>query len=97
MAVIHPSITVIRLFDSMPGFPLWANDGLAAVVAAAGGWVGLFGLDGERTGAIAATLPLRIPPTLKEDAQWIKEQVLRQRPHADEPRDVRGGGSYGSQ
>ena len=40
MAVIPLSLTVIRLFDSMPGFPLWANDGLAAVVAAAGGWVG---------------------------------------------------------
>jgi hypothetical protein len=41
MAVIHLSITVIRLFDSMPGFPLWANDGLAAVVAAAGlGYLG---------------------------------------------------------
>ena len=74
MAVILLCLTVVYLLHSLLGLPLWASYGVVAILAAAGA-AGL-GYMVMKLGATLRLWPFRTLHTLKEDAQWIKEQVL---------------------
>lgn len=67
-------MAVIHLLHFYSGLPLWACYGIVGLLAAAGG-AAVF----ARLIAIGSTLrlwPFRTFYSLKEDAKWIKEQLL---------------------
>lgn len=67
-------MAVIHLLHVYSGLPLWACYGIVGLLAAAGG-AAVF----ARLIAIGSTLrlwPFRTFYSLKEDAKWIKEQLL---------------------
>jgi uncharacterized membrane protein YqjE len=74
MALILLCLTLVYVLHSVLGLSLWASYGAVALLAAAGA-AGL----AYRVVTLAPTLrlwPVRTLHTLKEDAQWIAEQVL---------------------
>ncbi len=74
MAVFLLCATLVSLLHSLIGLSLWASYGVVALLAAAGASALAY-----RLITLASTLrlwPIRTLHTLKEDAQWIKEQVL---------------------
>jgi uncharacterized membrane protein YqjE len=74
MAVILLCLTLVYVLHSLVGLPLWASYGVVAILAA-GGAAGL----GYLVMKLATSLrlwPFRTVQTVKEDVQWMKEQVL---------------------
>ena len=74
MAIILLCLTLVYVLHSLVGLPLWASYGMVTVIAAAGA-AGL-GYRVMKLGSSLRLWPFRTVRTLKEDAQWIKEQVL---------------------
>jgi hypothetical protein len=74
MAVILLCLTLVYVLHSLLGLSLWHSYGVVAILAA-GGAAGLaYGV--VNLGSTLRLWPFRTFHTLKEDAQWIKEQVL---------------------
>ena len=73
MTVILLCLTLVYVLHSL-GLPLWASYGVVAILAAAGA-AGLGYLVMKLTTSVRPW-PFRTLRTVKEDAQWIKEQVL---------------------
>lgn len=74
MAVILICLTLVYVLHSILGLPLWASYGGVAVLAAAGaGGVAYLLIQLVST---VRLWPFRTLHTVKEDVQWIKEQVL---------------------
>ncbi len=74
LAVLFLLMTLIHLLHFYSGLPLWACYGIVALVAAAAGAAFV-----ARLIAIGTTLrlwPFRTFYSLKEDAKWVKEQLL---------------------
>jgi uncharacterized membrane protein YqjE len=74
MAVILLCLTLVYVLHSVLGLSLWASYGIVALLAA----IGAAGL-GYLVMNITKSLrlwPFRTVHTLKEDVQWMKEQVL---------------------
>lgn len=74
LATLFLLMAVIHLLHFYSGLPLWACYGIVGLLAAAGG-AAVF----ARLIAIGSTLrlwPFRTFYSLKEDAKWIKEQLL---------------------
>lgn len=74
LATLFLLMAVIHLLHVYSGLPLWACYGIVGLLAAAGG-AAVF----ARLIAIGSTLrlwPFRTFYSLKEDAKWIKEQLL---------------------
>jgi hypothetical protein len=74
MAVILLCLTLVYILHSLLGLPLWASYGVVGIVAAAGAG-GLAYLSINLVSALRLW-PFRTVQTVKEDVQWIKEQVL---------------------
>ena len=74
MAVILLCITLVSCLHSLIGLPLWASYGVVALLLAAGA-AGL-AYRAIKLGSSLRLWPFRTVHTLKEDAQWIKEQLL---------------------
>ena len=74
MAVILLCLTLVYVLHSLLGLSLWASYGVVAFLAAAG--AGGLGYSVMKLGTSVRLWPFRTVRTLKEDAQWIKEQVL---------------------
>jgi uncharacterized membrane protein YqjE len=74
MAVILLCLTLVYVLHSFLGLSLWASYGVVAILAAIGA-AGL-GYSVLKIGKSLRLWPFRTVHTLKEDAQWIKEQVL---------------------
>ncbi len=74
MAVILLCLTLVYVLHSLLGLSLWASYGVVAILAAAGA-AGL-AYSAVKLGATLRLWPFRTLHTLKEDVQWIKEQVL---------------------
>ena len=74
MAVILLCLTLVYVLHSVLGLSLWASYGVVALLAAAGA-AGL-GYSAMNLGSTLRLWPFRTLHTLKEDVQWIKEQVL---------------------
>lgn len=74
LAALFLLMTLTHLLHLYSGLPLWACYGIVGLLAAAGG-VALF----ARLMTIGTTLrlwPFRTFYSLKEDAKWIKDQLL---------------------
>ena len=74
MAVIFFCLTLVYVLHSLLGLSLWVSYGVVALLAAAGAG-GLVYLV-IKLGSSLRLWPFRTLHTLKEDAQWIKTQVL---------------------
>lgn len=77
VATLFLLMTLIHLLHFYSGLPLWACYGIVGLLAAIGGAV-MF----ARVLTIGASLrlwPFRTFYSLKEDAKWIKEQLLSTR------------------
>jgi len=74
MAVILLCLTLVYVLHSLIGLPLWASYGVVAILAA-GGAAGL-GYLLMKLATSGRPGPFRTLRTVKEDVQWIKEQVL---------------------
>jgi hypothetical protein len=74
MAVILLCLTLVYVLHSLLGLSLWLSYGAVAILAAGGaaGWA--YGV--VNLGSTLRLWPFRTFHTWKEDAQWIKEQVL---------------------
>ncbi len=70
--------TLVYLLHSLLGLSLWASYGVVALLAAIG--AGGFAYLMIKVGTSVRLWPFRTFRTLKEDAQWIKAQVLSPRP-----------------
>jgi len=77
LAVILLCLTLVYALHSLLGLSLWASYGLVALLAAAS--AGALGYAVMKLGSSLRLWPFRTLYTLKEDAQWIKEQVLSPR------------------
>jgi uncharacterized membrane protein YqjE len=73
MAVILLCLTLVYVLHSL-GMPLWGSFGVVAILAAAvaGGLAYLL----MKLVSTVRLWPFRTVQTVKQDAQWIKEQVL---------------------
>jgi hypothetical protein len=77
LASLFLLMTLVHLLHSYTGLPLWGCYGIVGLLSAAGG-AALF----ARLITIGANLrlwPFRTFYSLKEDAKWIKEQLLSTR------------------
>jgi uncharacterized membrane protein YqjE len=74
MAVILLCLTFVYVLHSLVGVPLWASFGVVAILAA-GSAAGL-GYLVMKVATSVRLWPFRTLRTVKEDAQWIMEQVL---------------------
>lgn len=74
MAVILLCLTLVYVLHNVLGVSLWASYGMVALLAAAG--AGVLGYLVMKLGSSLRLWPFRTLRTVKEDAQWIKEQVL---------------------
>ena len=69
--------TLVYVLHSLLGLSLWASYGTVALLAAAG--AGGFAYLMIKVGTSVRLWPFRTLRSLKEDAQWIKAQVLSPR------------------
>ncbi|HVG03227.1 MAG TPA: phage holin family protein [Nitrospira sp.] len=74
MAVILLCLTLVYVLHSILGLSLWASYGMVAILSTAG--AGILGYLVMKLGSTLRLWPFRTIHTLKEDAQWLKEQVL---------------------
>jgi hypothetical protein len=74
MAVILLCLTLVYILHSLVGLSLWACYGVVAILAAGGAAILAYLV--IKLGATLRLWPFRTLHTVKEDAQWIKEQVL---------------------
>ena len=73
LAVSLLCLTLVYVLHSL-GLPLWASYGLVALLALAA--AGALAYAVMKLGSTLRLWPFRTLRTLKEDVQWIKEQVL---------------------
>ena len=74
MAVIFLCLTLVYVLHSLLGLSLWVSYGVMAILAAVGaGGLAYFLI---KLVSSLRLWPVRTLHTLKEDAQWIKEEVL---------------------
>jgi uncharacterized membrane protein YqjE len=74
MAVILLCLTLVYVLHSVLGLSLWASFGIVALLAAIG--AAALGYLVTKITKSLRLWPFRTVHTLKEDAQWMKEQVL---------------------
>ncbi|MDR4480595.1 MAG: phage holin family protein [Nitrospira sp.] len=70
-------VMLVHIVHTYAGMPLWACYGLVAVIAAALGGIFLYNM--VNVGSSLRLWPFRTVRSIKEDAQWIKEQLLSTR------------------
>ena len=74
MAAILLCLTLVYVLHSLLGLSLWASYGVVAILAAGGASILAYLV--IKLGSTLRLWPFRTLHTVKEDAQWIKEQVL---------------------
>ena len=74
MAVILFLMMLVHLLHTALGMPLWASYGVVGLIALAVG--GIFAYSLYKVGSRLRLWPFRTVHSIKEDAQWIKEQLL---------------------
>lgn len=74
MTVILLCLTLVDVLHSLLGLSLWASYGMVALLAAAG--AGALAYAVIKLGSSLRLWPFRTLHTLKEDVQWLKEQIL---------------------
>lgn len=74
MAVMLLCLTLVYVLHSLVGLSLWASYGVVAILAAGGAAILAYLV--IKLGSTLRLWPFRTLHTVKEDAQWIKEQVL---------------------
>lgn len=74
MAVILLCLTLVYVLHSLAGLSLWASYGVVAILAVGG--AAILAYSAVKLGSTLRLWPFRTLHTVKEDAQWIKEQVL---------------------
>ncbi len=74
MAMILLCLTLVFVLHGLFGLALWASYGVVAIVVAAG--AGILGYLAMKVGSTLRLWPFRTVQTVKEDVQWIKEQML---------------------
>ena len=67
-------LMLVHLLHTYTGLSLWACYGVVGLIAAVGGGILLYSL--IKLKSSLRLWPFRTVHSLKEDAQWIKEQVL---------------------
>lgn len=77
MGAVTVLLTVAHVLHEVAGLPLWASYGLVALVVL--GLSAVFAYKGKRQLAAVNALPKRTMQSIKEDAQWLKEQVASPR------------------
>jgi len=73
-AVTFFLLTMVHLLQTYTSLPLWACYGIVGVISAAIGGIFFYSL--LKLGATLRLWPFRTVHSIKEDARWIKEQVL---------------------
>ncbi len=73
-AVTFFLLTMVHLLQTYTTLPLWACYGVVGVICAAIGGILFYSL--LKLGATLRLWPFRTVHSIKEDARWIKEQVL---------------------
>ena len=66
-------LTMVHLLEAVTGLPLWACYGIVGTLLVLGGFI-LVKSAMKLSGTVHA-LPVQTIQTMKEDAQWIKEQL----------------------
>ena len=74
IAVTFFLIMLVHVFNTYADLPLWACYGVVGLIAAALSGVFLYNL--VKVGSSLKLWPFRTVHSIKEDAQWIKEQLL---------------------
>ncbi|MEP7153822.1 MAG: phage holin family protein [Nitrospira sp.] len=77
MAISLFLVMMVHIVHVYTSLPLWACYGLVAVIAAA--LSGIFLYNMAKIGSSLRLWPFRTVHSIKEDAQWIKEQLLSTR------------------
>jgi hypothetical protein len=77
LAVTFFLLMLVHILFSYTGIPLWACYGIVALIAVALAGVFVFNL--AKIGASLRLWPFRTFHSIKEDARWIKEQLLSTR------------------
>ena len=75
MAVILLCLTLVYVLHSLAGLSLWASYGVVAILAVGG--AAILAYSAVKLGSTLRLWPFRTLHTVKEDAQWIKEQEHR--------------------
>ncbi len=70
-------VMMVHLLHTYTGLPLWGCYGLVALMAAALSGLVVYNL--ARVGSSLRLWPFRTVHSIKEDARWIKEQLLSTR------------------
>ena len=76
-AITFFMVMLVHVLYSYTGMPLWACYGVVGVVVV--GLSGIFAYSLMRLGSSLRLWPFRTVHSIKEDAQWIKEQLLSTR------------------
>lgn len=74
IAVAFVLVMMVHLLQAYTTLPLWACYGIVGIVAAAVSGIFLYNL--ARVGSGLRLWPFRTAHSIKEDARWIKEQLL---------------------
>lgn len=74
IAVTFFLVMLVHLLHSFAGMPLWASYGIVGLIAILLTGVCAYGL--YKVGSTLRLWPFRTVHSIKEDAQWIKEQLL---------------------
>lgn len=77
IAALFLLMTLVHLLHFYSGLPLWACYGIVGLLSAAGGAVFIVRL--VSIGSSLRLWPFRTFYSIKEDAKWIKEQLLSTR------------------
>jgi hypothetical protein len=77
LAVTFFLLMLVHILFSYTGMPLWACYGIVALIAVA--LAGIFAFNLAKIGARLRLWPFRTFHSIKEDARWIKEQLLSTR------------------
>ena len=70
-------VMLVHVLHSFAGLPLWASYGIVGMIAVM--LSGIFGYGLYRLSSSLRLWPFRTVHSIKEDAQWIKEQLLSTR------------------
>jgi hypothetical protein len=74
IAIAFFLVMLVHLLHNFAGMPLWASYGLVGLIAILLTGVCAYGL--YKVGSTLRLWPFRTVHSIKEDAQWIKEQLL---------------------